>query len=173
MYARDARGFLGVPTGWEQSPETCASWAWGLGPSGGCWWEVRDKFWLLSGPLPTAVPRAMVASPTGRWSGLQLSLPKRFLEPVSESISTETLTLRKRLYVFVWKLMYLKWTSPGIGRSHLEGMWGSYTGQARLTYFLPSIIVPSLLSLQAWGTFSKRPFNPWAGILRAVPAGSI
>lgn len=71
----------------------------GLGPSGGCWWEVRDKFWLLSGPLPTAVPRAMAASPTGRWSGLQLSLPKRFLEPVSESISTETLTLRKRLYV--------------------------------------------------------------------------
>lgn len=97
---RDAGGFLGVPTGWEQSPETCASWAWGLGPSGGCWWEVRDKFWLLSGPLPTAVPRGTAASPTGRWSGLQLSLPKRFLEPVSESISTETLILRKRLDVF-------------------------------------------------------------------------
>lgn len=48
----------------------------GLRPSGGCWWEVRDKFWLLSGPLPTAVPWAMAAPPTGRWSGLQLSLPK-------------------------------------------------------------------------------------------------
>lgn len=56
VYARDAGGFLGVPTAWERSPETCASCAWGLGLSGGCWWEVRNKFWLLSGPLPNAVP---------------------------------------------------------------------------------------------------------------------
>lgn len=56
VYERDAGGFLGLPTAWEQSPETCASCAWGLGLSRGCWWEVRNKFWLLSGPLPIAMP---------------------------------------------------------------------------------------------------------------------
>lgn len=99
--------------------------AWGLGPSGGCWWEVRDKFWLLSGPLPTAVPRAMAAPPIGRWSGLQLSLPKE----ISGTSTREHLhgnANSQKAALCVWKLMYLKWTSPGIGRSHLEGMWGFY-----------------------------------------------
>lgn len=54
VYARGAVGVLGIPTMWEWSPETCASCARGSGLSGGCWWEARNKFWLLSGQLLTA-----------------------------------------------------------------------------------------------------------------------
>lgn len=51
---RDAGGFLGVPTGWEQSPETCASWAWGLGP--GAEWRllVGGKRQVLAAVRPTS-----------------------------------------------------------------------------------------------------------------------
>lgn len=51
--ARGPGGFPGIPRMWEQSPETCASCP-GLGSRAGCWWESRNKFWMLVGPLPTA-----------------------------------------------------------------------------------------------------------------------
>ena len=44
-------GFVRIPRTWEWCPETCAA-CLGQGLRGGCWWEAKNKFWLLVGPLP-------------------------------------------------------------------------------------------------------------------------
>lgn len=44
-------GFVRIPGTWEWCPETCAA-CLGQGLRGGCWWEAKNKFWLLVGPMP-------------------------------------------------------------------------------------------------------------------------
>lgn len=44
-------GFVRIPGTWEWCPETCAA-CLGQGLRGGCWWEAKNRFWLLVGPLP-------------------------------------------------------------------------------------------------------------------------
>jgi hypothetical protein len=74
VYARDAGGFLGLPTAWERSPETCASCAWGLGLSGGCWWEVRNKFLAAVRPTSQCCAMEQGGPPQTDLSGLQMFL---------------------------------------------------------------------------------------------------
>lgn len=73
------------------------------GPGSGAKWRllVGGKRQVLAAVRPTshcsATSDGGITHRQMKWPATVL--PKRFLEPVSESISTETLTLRKRLYV--------------------------------------------------------------------------